>query len=115
MFEICRVNSLYIVLISLNDQKKNIFRVFLIFLFFHLTIWTLIPTISNVNLPLDTIEALAWGSNLEWGFNKHPPLSAFVLEIIFNIFGRQDWAYYLLSQIFIVATFIIIYIFNRFF
>ena len=93
-------------------KKKNIFRVFLIFLFFHLTIWTLIPTISNVNLPLDTIEALAWGSNLEWGFNKHPPLSAFVLEIIFNIFGRQDWAYYLLSQIFIVATFIIIYIFS---
>ena len=46
------------------------------------------------------------------GFNKHPPLSAFVLEIIFNIFGRQDWAYYLLSQIFIVATFIIIYIFS---
>ena len=77
-----------------------------------MTIWTLIPTISNVNLPLDTIEALAWGSNLEWGFNKHPPLSAFVLEIIFNIFGRQDWAYYLLSQIFIVATFIIIYIFS---
>ena len=93
-------------------KKKNIFRVFLIFLFFHFTIWTLIPTISNVNLPLDTIEALAWGSNLEWGFNKHPPLSAFVLEIIFNIFGRQDWAYYLLSQIFIVATFIIIYIFS---
>ena len=93
-------------------KKKIYLEYFLIFLFFHLTIWTLIPTISNVNLPLDTIEALAWGSNLEWGFNKHPPLSAFVLEIIFNIFGRQDWAYYLLSQIFIVATFIIIYIFS---
>ena len=51
--------------------KKNIFRVFNIS-FFHLTIWTLIPTISNVNLPLDTIEALAWGSNLEWDLiNTH--------------------------------------------
>ncbi len=93
-------------------KKKNIFRVFLIFLFFHLTIWTLIPTISNVNLPLDTIEALAWGSNLEWGFNKHPPLSAFILEIFFQIFGRQDWAYYFLSQIFVLAAFIIIYKFS---
>ena len=112
MFEICRVNSLYIVLISLNDKKKNISRVFLVFLFVHLTIWTLIPTISNVNLPLDTIEALAWGSNLEWGFNKHPPFSAFILEIFFQIFGRQDWAYYFLSQLFITATFIVVYKFS---
>ena len=93
-------------------KKKNISRVFLVFLFFHLTIWTLIPAISNVNLPLDTIEALAWGSNLEWGFNKHPPLSAFILEIFFQIFGRQDWAYYFLSQIFVLAAFIIIYKFS---
>ena len=93
-------------------KKKNISRVFLTFLFFHLTIWTLIPAISNVNLPLDTIEALAWGSNLEWGFNKHPPLSAFIIEIFFQIFGRQDWAYYFLSQIFVLAAFIIIYKFS---
>ena len=37
------------------------------------------------NLPLDTIEALAWGSNLDWGFNKHPPFSAFAVEFFFNI------------------------------
>ena len=51
-------------------------RLFYYFLFTHLVIWTLIPSITNHNLPLDTIEALAWGSNLDWGFNKHPPLSA---------------------------------------
>jgi hypothetical protein len=43
--------------------------------------------ITNHNLPLDTIEALAWGSNLDWGFNKHPPMSAFFPEIFFQIFG----------------------------
>ena len=66
--------------------KKNISNVFVIFLFFHLLIWTLIPTLSNVNLPLDTIEALAWGSNLDWGFNKHPPLSAIAVEFVYFIF-----------------------------
>ena len=34
------------------------------FLLIHLTVWTIIPSITNQNLPLDTIEALAWGSNL---------------------------------------------------
>ena len=86
--------------------KKNIYSVFLSFLFLHLAIWTLVPAISNVNLPLDTIEALAWGSSLDWGFNKHPPFSAFAIEIFYQLFGNQDWAYYLLSQIFVAIAFL---------
>jgi len=93
--------------------KKDLNIIFTIFLLSHLIIWTLIPTISNNNLPLDTIEALLWGSNLEWGFNKHPPLSAFVTEVFYQIFGGQDWAYYFLSQLFIISTFIIIWIFSK--
>ena len=94
-------------------NKKNVDKVFYFFLFMHLIVWTLIPAISNNNLPLDTIEALAWGSNLDWGFNKHPPLSAFFLEIVYQIFGSQDWAYYFLSQIFVVLTFFIIFKFSE--
>ena len=51
------------------------------------------PSISNQNLPLDTIEALAWGSNLDWGFSKHPPFSAFAVELFFKIFGANWFAY----------------------
>ncbi len=87
-------------------ENKKLF----IFLSTHLIVWTFIPSISNQNLPLDTIEALAWGSNLDWGFNKHPPISAFAVEVIYQIFGKQDWAYYLLSQLFVVSSFYVIYI-----
>ena len=86
-------------------NKKNLRNFFYIFVLTHLTIWTLIPSLTNNNLPLDTIEALAWGSNLDWGFNKHPPASAFFLEVFFQIFGAQDWAFYLLSSIFVVIAF----------
>ena len=91
------------------QNKKNILNLFYIFLTTHLVLWTVVPTIVNHNLPLDTIEALAWGSNLDWGFNKHPPLSALFLEIFFNIFGPQDWAYYLLSQIFVIISFYFVF------
>ena len=93
--------------------KKNINNAFYLFLFFHLIIWTLVPTFSNINLPLDTIEALAWGSNLDWGFNKHPPMSAFIVELFYNIFGSNDWAYYFLSQIFIIIAFFVIFKFSE--
>ena len=86
-------------------NNKNIDNLFYIFVTSHLIFWTLIPTVTNHNLPLDTIEALAWGSNLDWGFNKHPPMSAFFSEVFYQIFGSQDWAYYLLSQIFVIISF----------
>ncbi len=92
--------------------KKNISTVFFIFLCSHLFIWTVVPSVSNINLPLDTIEALAWGSNLDWGFNKHPPLSAFVVETFYFFFGSQDWAFYLLSQIFVIIAFYIVFKFS---
>ncbi len=89
--------------------KKNINKAFYLFLFSHLLLWTLIPSFVNTNLPLDTIEALAWGSNLDWGFNKHPPFSAFVVEFLFKVFGNKDWVYYLLSQIFVLISFFFVW------
>ncbi len=90
-------------------NKKNLTNLFYIFVISHLIIWTLVPTLTNNNLPLDTIEALAWGSNLDWGFNKHPPMSAFLPEVFYQIFGAQDWAYYLLSQICVIISFFAVY------
>ena len=93
--------------------KKKINTVFYVFIFSHLFLWTLIPSVSNLNLPLDTIEALAWGSNLDWGFNKHPPFSAFATEFFYLIFGNSDWSYYLLSQIFVVTSFFFVWKFSN--
>ncbi len=99
----------------MDIKKININKILIIFLFSHLTIWTLVPSISNENLPLDTIEALAWASNLDWGFNKHPPMSALAVEIFYRIFGNKDWAYYFLSQIFVIISFFVVWKFSEFF
>jgi 4-amino-4-deoxy-L-arabinose transferase-like glycosyltransferase len=97
----------------MTNNNKNIENIFYIFVTTHLIFWTLIPSLTNQNLPLDTIEALAWGSNLDWGFNKHPPMSAFFPEVFFQIFGSQDWVYYLLSQIFVVISFYYVFKFSK--
>jgi 4-amino-4-deoxy-L-arabinose transferase-like glycosyltransferase len=97
----------------MTPNKININNLFYIFIIFHLIVWTLVPTLTNHNLPLDTIETLAWGSNLDWGFNKHPPASAFFAEVFYQIFGPQDWAYYFLSQIFVVISFFVVWKFSE--
>ena len=94
---------------------KNYSKLFFLFLISHFIIWILVPTLTNLNLPLDTIEALAWGSNLSWGYDKHPPMSALMAEIIFNFFGNNDWAYYLLSQICVLIALIYVWKFANLF
>ena len=97
----------------MKTKKININQILTFFLFGHLIIWTLIPSISNQNLPLDTIEALAWGSDLNWGYSKHPPLSAWAVEIFYQLFKNQDWAYYFLSQLFVVFSFFVVWKFSE--
>ena len=97
----------------MSFNKIDINKFFYSFITIHLILWTLIPSLTNNNLPLDTIEHLAWGSNLDWGFNKHPPAVAFFLEFFYQIFGVQDWAYYFLSQIFVVIAFTVVFKFAK--
>ena len=70
-------------------------KLFTIFIFVHLIVWVLVPTLTNKNLPLDTIEALALSSDLDWGYYKHPPASAFFVEVIYQIFTGflKAWLY----------------------
>ena len=93
-------------------KEKNIFYLLCLY---HLIIWTIVPYLSNKNLPLDVIEALAWGQDFNLGYNKHPPLSAWIPGLLFKIFGNKDWIYYLLSQVFIVISFIFLWELSSFF
>jgi len=88
------------------SKEKKIFYALCLY---HLIFWTLIPYFSNKNLPLDVIEALAWGQNFDLGYNKHPPLSAWIPGLLFKIFANKDWVYYLLSQIFVIISFIFLW------
>jgi len=90
-------------------------KIFYLLCLYHLIIWTIVPYFSNKNLPLDVIEALAWGQNFDLGYNKHPPLSAWIPGLLFKIFGNKDWIYYLLSQVFIVISFIFLWKLSSFF
>ena len=94
-------------------KEKDVNKFLALFLFVHLVIWTLVPSISNINLPLDTIEALGWSGKLQLGYDKYPPLFPLFIEFFYLVFGNQDWAYYFLSQLFVVSSFYIIFKFSE--
>ncbi|MGC6456211.1 MAG: glycosyltransferase family 39 protein [Coraliomargaritaceae bacterium] len=68
----------------------------------HLVVWTLLPLVCNTCLPLDSIEAVLWGSEWQWGYDKHPPLSGWLAELFTERLG--DAGVYLLSQLCVVSA-----------
>jgi hypothetical protein len=51
------------------------------------------------NLHNDTLEAYAWGRELQPGYAKHPPFWAWVADIWFVLFPTADWAAYFLASL----------------
>jgi 4-amino-4-deoxy-L-arabinose transferase-like glycosyltransferase len=93
------------------NSKKIIY----FFITIHLILWTVIPAILNTNLSLDTIEVLTWGNELKLGYDKFPPIFPLFTELFYKIFGSQDWAYYLLSQLFVATCFAVVFKFSKYF
>jgi 4-amino-4-deoxy-L-arabinose transferase-like glycosyltransferase len=96
-----------------RDFFKNPILPLSIWAAYHLTVWTILPLLSNTCLPLDSIEAVMWGSQWEWGYDKHPPLSAWAPELFTTLLG--DAGLYLLSQLCIVIAGLAIYKLGRLF
>ena len=80
-----------------------------IFLSVHTVVWTLLPYFCRRILPMDSLEAIVWGGFWEFGTNKHPPLSGFLLYPFYEMLAESPISVYLLSQICIVIGFIYIY------
>ncbi len=80
-------------------------RWFWLFALLHLSIWTIVPALTQPNAPLDTIEMLYWGHEWQWGYYKHPPLPGWIAEASCCVFGQVAWPTYLMAQFCVIACF----------
>ena len=80
-------------------------RIFVFFVLGHVVVWSLYAWLSHNNLSSssDLTEAYAWSREFQWGYHKHPPLSAWIAAGWFELLPRSDWAYFLLAA-FVVAV-----------
>src|SRR5258706_9654263 len=70
----------------------------------HAAIWTILPVALYPNLPLDIIEALTYGREWQFGYDKLPPLPWWLVETAHRAFD-SDIAYYALGQLSVLAAF----------
>ena len=67
----------------------------------HLLLWTWVgwSSRSNFDAPGDMVEAYAWAQGWQWGYYKHPPLSAWVVGVWFAVVPESQWGYSLLTAL----------------
>ncbi len=78
-----------------------------------ITVWTLAPALTHRSPPLDVVEGYMWGREWVIATYKHPALPSWVLESTRLLTGAIGWPAYLVSQLFIAATFVFAYLLGR--
>lgn len=84
---------------------SNCKKLFILLCLVHLTVWTLAPVLFQKNGALDVLEAIAWGSQWQLGYDRDPFLVAWLAHIVSLIGGSSLWSIYLLSQACIITCF----------
>src|SRR5438034_10848219 len=87
-------------------------RTFLAFLALHAVVWTALPTLFFINLPLDLIEALVYGREWQLGYDKLPPLPWWLIEAVHRVLGA-DIAYYATAQAAVLIAFALVFALSR--
>ncbi|WLP95681.1 glycosyltransferase family 39 protein [Psychrobacter sp. M13] len=99
-----------------NSHDKNLgidkntwqqWRKFGLLLLAYFVIWSIAPAFLASSVPFDVSEGVSWGSEWQWGYYKHPPLSSWILYSFYQMFGHIGP--YLLSQLYVLLTLFVIY------
>jgi 4-amino-4-deoxy-L-arabinose transferase-like glycosyltransferase len=71
----------------------------------HLLVWTWVGVASRSNFdgPGDMVEAYVWAQGWQWGYYKHPPLSAWVTGLWFAVVPESQLGFSLLAAFNVVV------------
>ena len=84
-----------------QERSLSISAQLVLLLLVHVALWTWVgvSSRSNFDAPGDMVEAYAWAQGWQWGYYKHPPLSAWIAGLWFSVVPESQFGYSLLAAI----------------
>lgn len=89
-------------------------KILYIFLCVYVLAWSFCQFLRN-QISIDSMEAICWGELVDFGTNKHPPLSGWIMSALYNLFGQNEHVAYFLGSICIAIGLIFVYKLGKFF
>ncbi len=84
-----------------QERSLSISTQLVLLLLVHVALWTWVgvSSRSNFDAPGDMVEAYAWAQGWQWGYYKHPPLSAWIAGLWFAVVPESQLGYSLLAAL----------------
>lgn len=88
-----------------THSEKYLHRIFLLFISLHTLIWTVTPVFIRDALSDDFIEAVSWGHQFAFGYDKNPWVPGFLAHLGIVLGGESGIGIYFIQGLFIAAGF----------
>jgi len=86
---------------QISRFSSHLERLFWLLALLHLCLWSILPVFIRHATTGDLIEALTWGRQFEWGYDKNPFLVG-SLAYLGGLFGNSGIGIYFIQQLFIL-------------
>lgn len=86
---------------QIPSLKVQLNRYFWLIMFLQLFLWSFLPVFIRHAISNDLIEALTWGHQFQWGYDKNPFLPG-ILAHLGGIVGGNGFGIYFIQQLFIL-------------
>ncbi|AZO14315.1 glycosyltransferase family 39 protein [Mesorhizobium sp. M2A.F.Ca.ET.043.05.1.1] len=96
-----------------NGLIRHPWRLLALLCLTQIACWTVMPALVNVGPPYDVVEGFMWGREWVLLTYKHPQLPCWLLEISHLLTGSFRWPQYMLSQLLVSTTFVLVYLLAR--
>ena len=81
------------------ESRNSLSEKFNLFILLYIAIFALIPIVTRNVIPFDMVENLYWGKELQLGYEKHPPLFAWISQAFFKLCFSIPESLYVLTQL----------------
>ncbi len=85
----------------MDNNNKKLTQVFWLIALLQLCLWSFLPVFIRHAIGNDLIEALTWGHQFEWGYDKNPFLPGFLAHLG-GLVGFNGFGIYFIQQLFIL-------------
>jgi len=96
----------------IRHSAVSLWPAVLTFIFLYIMVWSLTPILVRFNLPLDALEGVTWGQQLEWGYDKNPFMNAWLTALAVHL-NPSGLLIYFFSQLSVGVSFLSIWLLGK--
>lgn len=84
---------------EISNNRNGTWNKFNLFILIYIAVFSLIPILTRNVIPFDMVENLYWGKEWQLGYEKHPPLFAWISQVFFKLSFSIPESLYVLTQL----------------